>query len=124
MNDHDEAQLFDGRDETEDDYRQYLRDAACDAAQDALRGYAGITLDPRLIDRALADEPDLTGIAAEHGWDDPEVTDKLFAIVCVQLLGITYSEQAARFWSRRAALEDDVQASNDRWVADNPAGQQ
>ncbi|MFI1194152.1 FHA domain-containing protein [Micromonospora sp. NPDC020750] len=44
MNDHDEAHLFDGRDETEDDYRRYLMDTTCDAAQDALRGYASITV--------------------------------------------------------------------------------
>ena len=93
------------------------------AAQAALRGYAAVTLDPRIIRRAINTEPDLTEIATEYGWVDPEVTDKLFAIICTQLLGITYSEQTARFWSRRPSLEDDEQAANDRWVADNPAGQ-
>ncbi|WP_328344646.1 hypothetical protein [Micromonospora sp. NBC_00421] len=89
------------------------------AAQAALRGYAAVTLDPRIIRNAINNDPDLTEIAAAHGWADTEVTDKLFAIICVQLLHITYEEQTARFFTRRAALEGDVQAANDRWMANN-----
>jgi hypothetical protein len=88
------------------------------AAQAALRDYAAVTLDHRIIADGINDEPHLLTIAAEHGWDDPEVTDKLFATICVHLLGITYEDQAARYWSRRAELEDDVQAANDRLASE------
>lgn len=91
------------------------------AAQAALtRNVGAPAIDHRLITAAITDEPDLTHTAAEHGWDDPEVVDKLWAILCVMLLGITYSEQTARFLTDRHALADDVEAVHARWVAANP----
>lgn len=121
MNDHDEAQLFAGREETEHDYRQYLLDTAADAAQAALHDWTGVTVDTRLIAHALTeDAPHLTLTAAEHGWDDGEVLDKLWAILCANLLGIGYGEQAARFLTDRHALADDMEAAHHRWVAANP----
>jgi hypothetical protein len=120
MNDHDEAHLFDGPDETEADMRQYHLDTSCDAAQAALHDWAGVTIDTRLIAHALTeDAPHLTLLAAEHGWDDGEVLDKLWAILCVTLLGISYGEQTARHLGNRHALADDVTAAHHRWVAAN-----
>lgn len=120
MNDHDKAQLFDGREETDHDYRQYLLDTNCDAAQAALHAWAGVTVDTRLIAHAIADEPALLLAAAEHGWDDGEAMDKLWAILCTKLLDITYSEQTARFFTEPHSLAGDVAAVHARWVADNP----
>lgn len=91
-----------------------------DAAQAALHAWAGITVDTRLIAAAITDEPDLTLIAAEHGWDDGEVLDKLWTILCVTLLGINYSEQWARFLTDRHTLADDMTAAHHRWVNANP----
>lgn len=91
-----------------------------DAAQAALHHWTGITIDTRLIAAALTDEPDLTLIAAEHGWDDGEVLDKMWAILCTMLLGITYSEQTARFLGDRHNLADDMTAAHHRWVVANP----
>ncbi|MEU8334734.1 hypothetical protein [Micromonospora tulbaghiae] len=96
------------------------RTAELDAAQAALNDWAGVTIDTRLIRHAIADAPDLTLLAAEHGWDDGEVLDKLWAILCVTLLGFTYSEQMARFLTDRHALATDVAAAHARWVAANP----
>lgn len=97
-----------------------LRNAEREAAQAALHDWAGVAIDTRLIGQAITDEPHLTVTAAEHGWDDGEVSDKLWAILCVTLLGIDYSEQASRFHTDRWALADDVQAAHHRWVTANP----
>lgn len=97
-----------------------IRTAELDAAQAALADWAGVTIDTRLIHQAITTEPHLTVTAAEHGWDDGEVLDKLWAILCVTLLDIDYSEQASRFHTDRWALADDVQTAHDRWVAANP----
>lgn len=92
-----------------------------DAAQAALHDWTGVTIDTRLIAAALTeDAPHLTLTAAEHGWDDGEVLDKLWAILCVTLLGITHSEQHSRHHIDRHALAADVTAAHHRWVAANP----
>jgi hypothetical protein len=94
--------------------------AELDAAQAALHDWTGVTIDTRLIGQALADNPHLTATAAEHGWDDGEVIDKLWAILAATLLGIGYGEQTARFLTDRHALADDMAAAHHRWVAANP----
>ncbi|MFG2046052.1 hypothetical protein ACGFIW_01310 [Micromonospora sp. NPDC048935] len=97
-----------------------IRTLELEAAQAALYDWTGVAINTSLIDQAIASEPHLTVTAAEHGWDDGEVLDKLWAILCVTLLGIDHSEQAYRFHTDRWALADDVRTAHDRWVAVHP----
>lgn len=95
-------------------------DTELDVAQAALHDWTGVIIDARLVGRALTDNPHLALTAAEHGWDDGEVLGKLWTILCVNLLGFTYSEQWTRFLADRHALVADVTAAHCRWVAANP----
>lgn len=81
------------------------------AAAASLRGYGAPDLPHAVIADAVNADPDVAVLAAEHGWAGGEVVDKLWATVCVQVLGIDYQEQAARFVMRPRELADDVEAA-------------
>ncbi|MEV2239595.1 hypothetical protein [Micromonospora sp. NPDC049891] len=87
-----------------------LSSAALDAAAASLRGYGAPDLPHAVIADAVNSDPDIAVLAAEHGWADGEVVDRLWAAVCVQVLGIDYEEQAARFVMRPHELAADVEA--------------
>ncbi|GGM27864.1 hypothetical protein GCM10011608_10860 [Micromonospora sonchi] len=82
-----------------------------DAAAAALRGYGAPDLPHHAIADAVASDPDIAALAREHGWADGEVVDKLWAVVCVNVLGISFTEQVGRYLSRPQELADDVEAA-------------